>query len=170
MRRILALMVFGLAVGVPAASNAQPYDDRGYPDDGRRPPYQDDRYRPPNADDRYQGDRYQGDRYQDDRYPNDRYPTDRYRPSDGDRGPVATLYEGPGFRGRSVQVYGETSNLAKTGLNDRVGSIRFGRRSGPWEVCKDSKFRGRCLVVRDDVRDTNEIGLGAAISSLRPAR
>jgi hypothetical protein len=82
---------------------------------------------------------------------------------------VATLYEGPGFRGRSVDVYGETSNLANTGLNDRVGSIRLGRRSGAWEVCKDSRFRGRCITIDRDVRDTNEIGMGAAISSLRPA-
>jgi hypothetical protein len=148
----------------PPAYDRRPYTDDGrrppYPDEGRRPGYQEDRYRPPYAD----------DRYPDDRRPDDRYSDDRYRPSDGGRGPVATLYEGPGFRGRSVQVYGETPNLAKSGLNDRVGSIRFGRRSGPWEVCMDSKFRGRCLVVSDDVRDTNDIGMGAAVSSLRPAR
>jgi hypothetical protein len=117
-----------------------PYDNRPYPGDRPRPPNE----RPP-YDDGYR------------------------RPySGGGREPVATLYEGRGFRGQSIEVYGETSNLNRTGFNDRVGSIRFGRRSGPWQVCTDSKFRGRCIVVRDEVRDVDSIGMGNAISSLRP--
>jgi hypothetical protein len=160
----------------PSSDDRRPYPDDGrrpaYPDDGRRPAYPDNQYRP--NDDRYrQNDGRYDDRYRpnDDRYrPNDDRYDDRYRPYPNGRGPTATLYEGPGFRGRSIEVYGETPNLADTRFNDRVGSIRFGRRSGPWQICADSRFRGRCVVVRDDLRDANEIGMGSAISSLRPAR
>jgi hypothetical protein len=151
----------GLTCGAPGAGQpayAPPSDRRPYPDDGRR--YDNDR----GYDQRDRG--YDDRDRRDDGRP--RY-DDGYRRYHGDRGPVATLYEGPGFRGRSVDVYGETSNLANTGLNDRVGSIRLGRRSGAWEVCKDSRFRGRCITIDRDVRDTNEIGMGSAISSLRPA-
>jgi hypothetical protein len=101
-------------------------------------------------------------------------PDGGYYPGPGGGGPrgrwSATLYEGPGYRGRSVTVYGDTENLNRSGLNDRVGSIRFARRSGPWLVCTDARFGGRCTTVRDDVRDTGRIGMQSSISSLRPLR
>jgi hypothetical protein len=120
--------------------------DRPYPDDRPRPPY-DGGGRPPYDDGRRPP--YGGG-------------------SGGGREPTATLYEGRGYRGRSMEVYGEMSNLNRTGFNDRVGSIRIGRRSGPWQICTDSKFRGRCTLIRGDLRDAREIGMDSAISSLRP--
>jgi hypothetical protein len=82
----------------------------------------------------------------------------------------ATLYEGRGFRGRSVVVTGDTPNLAYSGLNDRVGSIRFASRSGPWQVCSDANFRGNCATIGGDIADTGQLGMRNAISSLRPVR
>lgn len=82
----------------------------------------------------------------------------------------ARLFEGPNFRGRSLEVVGDMSNLDRTGLNDRVGSIQFNRRSGPWQICTDAKYRGRCTVIRGDIRDTGQLGMANSISSLRPAR
>ncbi|WP_372785950.1 beta/gamma crystallin-related protein [Phenylobacterium sp.] len=94
------------------------------------------------------------------------------RPGYGDRPGrySATLYGGRNFRGPSVRIEDEAPNLGSTGLNDRVGSIQLDRRSGPWIVCADANYRGRCTTIGDSVADTRRIGMGDAISSLRPAR
>ncbi len=81
-----------------------------------------------------------------------------------------TLYGGRNWRGPSVRIDGEAANLDSTGLNDRVGSIQLERGSGPWIVCTDAKYRGRCTTIRESVRDTRDIGMRDSISSLRPAR
>jgi len=118
------------------------------------------------------------------RPPDDRPPGGGYRPPGGDYRPPgggygpghgggrwgATLYEGPRYRGRSIRITGDTPNLDGSRFNDRVGSIRFDRRSGPWQLCTDSRFRGRCVTVNRDVNDTGDIGMREAISSLRPLR
>jgi len=82
----------------------------------------------------------------------------------------AVLYGGRNFRGPSVQIQGDAPNLSSTGLNDRVRSVQLDRRSGPWIVCADANYRGRCTTISDSVADTRRIGMGDAISSLRPAR
>jgi hypothetical protein len=61
-------------------------------------------------------------------------------------------------------------NLNRSGFNDRAGSIQLERRSGPWIVCADANYRGRCVTIRNSVGDTRSLGLGQAISSMRPAR
>lgn len=220
MRRVLAVMILGLACGAPAAASAQgappPGSYQRYcrdismngqylrawcqgsrgsgestlnvrscgtdigvdPDGGLicggpgggqpnypgadRPPYD----RPPYDRPSYDRPPYPGDR------PRPPYPDDGYRPGGGGGGrdAVATIYEGRGFRGRSMEVFGDMSNLDRTGFNDRVGSIRLGRRAGPWQVCTDSRFRGHCIVIRNDLRDADAIGMGNAISSMRPMR
>jgi len=88
----------------------------------------------------------------------------------GGRGlPMATLYARPGWRGRSIQVAGETPDLGSTRLNDRVRSIRIEGRSGPWSLCTDARYRGRCVTIDRSIPDTRQLGIGDAISSLRPA-
>jgi hypothetical protein len=81
-----------------------------------------------------------------------------------------TLYGGRNWRGPSVRIDGEAPNLGSTGLNDRIGSIQLDRGSGPWLVCTDANYRGRCTSIDRSVRDTREIGMRDSISSLRPAR
>ncbi|WP_374576074.1 beta/gamma crystallin-related protein [Phenylobacterium sp.] len=84
---------------------------------------------------------------------------------DRDRGPMATLYEGYNYQGRSVDIYGGESNLAGMRFNDKARSARF---RGDWRVCEDAGFGGRCQQVRGDVPDLGRIGMAERISSLQP--
>lgn len=88
----------------------------------------------------------------------------------GDHWDSASLFGKRDWRGRSIRIEGPVANLANSGLNDRVRSIRLERRSGPWLVCSHANYRGRCTTIRSSVADTRQIGLGDSISSLRPAR
>jgi hypothetical protein len=81
---------------------------------------------------------------------------------------AVTLFSRRHERGRSVRITGEAPDLAATGLNDRVRSIRLGRRSGPWLVCTDAGYRGHCTTIRGSVADTRRIGMANGVSSLRP--
>ncbi len=78
----------------------------------------------------------------------------------------AELFEEPGFRGRSIRIEGEVSNLSDQRFNDRTRSIRL--RGGSWQLCSDSRFRGRCVIARGDVEDLSRLGLPGSLSSLRP--
>lgn len=56
------------------------------------------------------------------------------------------LYENDDFQGRSFATNGQMTNFRNTGCNDRISSVLVvGDR---WEVCEDSEFRGRCIVLR----------------------
>jgi hypothetical protein len=80
------------------------------------------------------------------------------------------VYDRPGWRGRRLNINGDTPNLDGTRFNDRVASIRLAKRTGPWLVCSDKNFRGRCVTVGSDVGDTASLGMLGAVSSLRPLR
>lgn len=79
------------------------------------------------------------------------------------------LYEGEGYRGRSVVVNGEMRNLERRALGDTAASAVVER--GRWEVCERPRFEGRCAVLRrgnyENLRGT---GLQWNIASIRPAR
>lgn len=83
--------------------------------------------------------------------------------------PMATLFEGSGYRGRPVRLYGPMPDLDRTGLNDHVRSIRLDRRSGPWLVCTEANYGGRCVTIRRSTPDTRMFGMSESISSARPA-
>jgi len=74
-----------------------------------------------------------------------------------------TLYEGPGFSGRSMTFYDNVSNLPRE-LNDRAMSARV---SGRWSICVDSDYRGRCVDVNRDIADLRSLGMDRTISSMR---
>jgi hypothetical protein len=93
-----------------------------------------------------------------------------YGPGRGSGRGAAVLYSRPGWRGPSIVVDGPAPNLADSGLNDRVRSIRLNPRSGPWLVCNDADFGGRCVTIRRSVEDTGQIGMRGDISSIRPLR
>ncbi|MDO9588297.1 MAG: beta/gamma crystallin-related protein [Brevundimonas sp.] len=78
-----------------------------------------------------------------------------------------TVYRDADFRGASVRFDSEMPNLANTGFNDVISSMRF---QGEWEVCTDAYFRGQCVTFRDDIRNLRNSGLNDRISSLRPVR
>jgi Beta/Gamma crystallin len=56
-----------------------------------------------------------------------------------------TLYESPGFGGRSLTLRGHTPNLEQIGFNDRASSIVV--RSGTWQLCTDANFGGTCATL-----------------------
>lgn len=80
------------------------------------------------------------------------------------------LYGARNWRGQAIRIEDATPNLGGTGLNDRVRSIQLEPGSGPWIVCTDANYRGRCATIRESLADTRRIGMGDSISSLRPAR
>ena len=77
-----------------------------------------------------------------------------------------TLYGREGFQGRSLTINGSEGNLDRRGFNDRASSaIVTGNR---YEVCEDSGFRGRCMVLRPgQYPSLAAMGMGNAISSVR---
>ena len=91
-----------------------------------------------------------------------------YAPPAYGRGGAAILYGARDWRGPAVEVDGDAPDLDHTGLNDRVRSIRLEPGSGPWIVCSDADYGGRCVTIDESVPDTRALGLGYSISSLRP--
>jgi uncharacterized protein YcfJ len=83
--------------------------------------------------------------------------------------PVAaevTFYEREGFRGQSFTAERQIGNLERYGFNDRASSAVVLRDH--WEVCEDSGFRGRCVVLRPgQYPSLAAMGLNDRISSVR---
>ena len=78
----------------------------------------------------------------------------------------ATLYSQDRFHGRSFVVNQTVHNLDGAGFNDRASSIIVER--GSWEVCDDSEFRGRCIVLRPgQYPSLAAMGLDNRVSSVR---
>lgn len=77
---------------------------------------------------------------------------------------TATLYELPGYQGRSVVINGSTTNLDNIGFNDRTRSVRL---SGTWSLCEDADFRSRCVTLSGSVPDLARSGI-SGLSSLQP--
>jgi len=79
-----------------------------------------------------------------------------------------TLYADEGFRGQVYRTSGSVGNLDRVGFNDRASSVVVER--GEWQVCDDSRFNGRCVVLRaGSYPSLRSLGLNDRVSSLRPA-
>lgn len=79
-----------------------------------------------------------------------------------------TFYDDEGFRGHTFSTDGTVVNFQPTGFNDRAASAIVD--SGAWEVCEDSGFRGRCVVLQQGSYPTlRGTGMVDRISSVRPA-
>ena len=80
-----------------------------------------------------------------------------------------TLYENEGFTGRSVTSSAPVPNLERFGFNDRAGSAVV--KGARWEVCDDSRFGGRCMVLRPGrYPSLAAMGLNDRVSSVRAMR
>jgi Beta/Gamma crystallin len=79
-----------------------------------------------------------------------------------------TVYADANFSGQSVSFRGDMPNLASSGWNDKISSIRI--PSGEtWEMCQDVDYRNQCQVLSGDVADLRGMGWNDRISSLRRA-
>jgi len=77
-----------------------------------------------------------------------------------------TLYQQESFHGPTFSTNNPISNLDRYGFNDRASSAIV--EHGTWEVCEDSEFRGRCIVLRrGQYPSLGAMGLNNRISSLR---
>ena len=78
-----------------------------------------------------------------------------------------TFYEHDGFRGRAFTTDRQVGNFANYGFNDLASSVVVG--SGRWEACTDSRFEGKCVVLRKGSYDSlSGMGVNDRISSVRP--
>jgi len=78
-----------------------------------------------------------------------------------------TFYERESFQGRSFTAQQQrVGNFERYGFNDRASSaVVMGQR---WEVCSDSRFEGRCAVLRPGrYPSLASLGLNDRISSAR---
>lgn len=57
-----------------------------------------------------------------------------------------TFFENDDFRGRSFAAQAQVTDFSRFGFNDRASSVEV--RGGRWEVCEDSNFSGRCVILR----------------------
>jgi uncharacterized protein YcfJ len=76
------------------------------------------------------------------------------------------LYENEGFGGRSFTSSDTVDNFRNSGFNDRASSAVV--MGGRWEVCLDSEFRGRCVVLQPGRYPTlTAMNMNDRISSMR---
>jgi uncharacterized protein YcfJ len=80
--------------------------------------------------------------------------------------PQITFFEGENFSGRSFTTQQPMENFRANDANDRTSSLDIvGDR---WEVCEDTQFRGRCVVLGSGrYPSLASMGLNDRISSVR---
>jgi uncharacterized protein YcfJ len=78
-----------------------------------------------------------------------------------------TFYEREGFDGRSFTTERRVGNFERYGFNDRASSVVV--LSERWEVCADTRFDGRCVVLRPGrYPSLAAMGMNDRVSSVRP--
>ncbi|MDP2370583.1 beta/gamma crystallin-related protein [Rhodoferax sp.] len=77
-----------------------------------------------------------------------------------------TLYEHDGYQGRSFVADRPIAELQPYGFDDHASSAEVS--GGPWEVCEDARFGGRCVVLRPGrYPSLRAMGLNDRVSSVR---
>lgn len=80
--------------------------------------------------------------------------------------PQVTFFGQPGFQGQSVTLDRPAANFERFGFNDRASSAVV--VGGPWELCEDVRFGGRCVVLRPGrYPSLQSMGLNDRVSSGR---
>ena len=78
-----------------------------------------------------------------------------------------TFYEHDNFDGRAFTAQDDVANFKRFGFNDRASSVVVA--GGPWEVCDDADFRGRCIVLRPgNYPSLRAMNMNDRLSSARP--
>ena len=80
-----------------------------------------------------------------------------------------TFYENDLYRGRSFTTERPVDDFTRFGFNDRASSVMVqGDGADRWEVCQDSRLRGRCVVLRrGEYPSLAALGLTDRITSVR---
>ena len=96
-----------------------------------------------------------------------RYDDDRYAPAPP---PVqvsqVVFYEHEGFQGRSFTAETPVVDFRSAGFNDSASSVVV--RGSRWEVCDDTRYSGRCVVLRPgQYASLSAMGLNDRVSSVR---
>ena len=77
-----------------------------------------------------------------------------------------TLYGREDFRGRSVTIDQAVPDLEGSRLDDRASSAVI--RGGPWQLCSESGYQGRCVTLRSgEYPSLRSMGLDNRITSIR---
>ncbi len=77
-----------------------------------------------------------------------------------------TFYEGEGQRGRAFTADQQVPDFVQVGFNDLASSAVVER--GRWEICEDSYFNGRCVILQPGSYDSlRGFGMDKRISSVR---
>ena len=77
-----------------------------------------------------------------------------------------TFYEGEQFGGRNFTAEREVRNFKRFGFNDAASSAVV--QGGRWEVCDQTRFEGRCMVLRPGrYPSLRAMGLNNRISSVQ---
>lgn len=81
-----------------------------------------------------------------------------------------TFFERENFQGRSFTAQQQVNNLRRSGFNDRASSVIVGGgRGARWEVCEDTRFGGRCMILRPgSYPSLAAMGLNDRVSSVKP--
>lgn len=78
-----------------------------------------------------------------------------------------TLYEREGFRGRAYATGSPVADLQRQGFRRPAASAIVDR--GRWEVCDDTRYRGRCVVLRPgSYASLDRMGIRGQVVSMRP--
>lgn len=82
-----------------------------------------------------------------------------------------TLYEQEGFQGESFTTRRQVGDLGRFGFNDKASSaVIAGEAWERWQVCDDTRFNGRCVILRPGQYPTLQaMGMNNRISSVQAA-
>jgi hypothetical protein len=80
----------------------------------------------------------------------------------------AVLYADVFYRGRQLEITGDTPDLTRFGFNDQASSIRV--TGGTWQVCEHVNYEGRCNLIVSDVDNFVALRINDTTSSVRRVR
>ncbi|MDP1735852.1 MAG: beta/gamma crystallin-related protein [Caulobacter sp.] len=84
----------------------------------------------------------------------------------GSGGPTGLIvYENPDYRGMRLEVSDTIPDLAYSGLDDQITSVRVLR--GSWQICTGRDFTGQCWTLDADNPNLKALGANDKVSSIR---
>ena len=75
------------------------------------------------------------------------------------------VYENPDYKGARQELCDSSPNLAGSGLDDEITSVRV--LKGTWLLCAGRDFNGQCWTVSADTANLKDMGANDKVSSIR---